>query len=149
MAETNPNGANQYQVDPRQIDFLKYYLDPKEKDTFSNAVRAGMKAGYTKEYSENILSLMPDWLSESIEKRKRILYKAEARGEKLIDSEDERVAADMVKHFTKTLGKEHYSERTEMTGKDGEALNKPIDPQEFNTILSQYAIRRKQEDSSS
>lgn len=137
------------ELNPRQIDFLRYYLDPKEKETFSNAYQSAVKAGFTEEYAKNITGQMPEWLSENIRRRERILNKAEMRGEMLIDSEDERVSADMVKHFTKTLGKEHYSERTEMTGKDGEALNKPIDPQEFNTILSQYAIRRKQEDSSS
>lgn len=33
-----------------------------------------------------------------------------------------RVQTDVAKHLTKTLGKEHYSERTEVTGKDGEKL---------------------------
>ena len=113
-------------LDPRQTAFLTYYLDPKS-ETFSNALQSGLKAGYKQEYAENILNLMPDWLSESMERRKRILNKAEKRLETLIDSDDEKVAADMVKHATKTLGKNvGYSDRTEITGKDGKDLPTPI-----------------------
>ena len=52
-----------------------------------------------------------------------MLNKAEKRLEKLIESKDERVAADVSKFIAKTQGKnEGYSERTELTGKDGEDL---------------------------
>lgn len=52
-----------------------------------------------------------------------MLEGAERRLEILIDSEDERVGADVSKFIAKTLGKnEGYSERTELTGKDGEKL---------------------------
>ena len=121
---------------PRQLDFLKYYLDPKEKDTFSNAYRSAIKAGYSEEYAQTIVSRNLEWVSEGVRRRERILNKAEARGEKLIDSKDQKVAADMVKHFTKTLGKEHYSERQEVTGKDGSEL-KGI------TIVKHYASEDK------
>ncbi len=115
-------------LNPQQIAFLKYYIDPKEVDTFGNALQSALKAGYTREYAENIMSLMPDWLSENIARRKRILEKAEKRLETLIDSEDERVAADMVKHTTKTLGKNvGYSDRLELTGKNGEAIKAKLD----------------------
>lgn len=97
-------------LDPRQTSFLANYLDPKS-ETYSNALQSALKAGYTQEYAENITSLMPDWLSESMGRRARILNKAEKRLEELLDSEDEKVAADMVKHSTKTLGKEFYSEQ--------------------------------------
>lgn len=109
------------ELDPRQTQFLKFYLDPKS-DTYSNALQSALKAGYKQEYAENITTLEPDWLLESIGRRKRILDKAEKRLENLLDSEDEKVVADLVKHTTKTLGKEHYSERTELTGKEGRDL---------------------------
>lgn len=52
-------------VDPRQASFLMFYLDPKS-ETFSNITQSGIKAGFSKEYSENLTGLMPAWLSESI-----------------------------------------------------------------------------------
>lgn len=109
------------ELDPKQTQFLKLYLDPKS-DTYSNALQSALKAGYKQQYAENITTLEPDWLLESIGRRKRILDKAEKRLETLLDSEDEKVVADLVKHTTKTLGKEHYSERSELTGAGGKDL---------------------------
>ena len=89
-----------------------------------NALQSAVKAGYSQEYAENITSLMPDWLSESIGRRKRLLEKAEKNLENLLDSEDEKIQADMSKFVTKTLGKnEGYSERVEQ---DITSAGKPI-----------------------
>lgn len=62
---TNPNGANQWVVDPRQELFLSYYLDPNS-ETWSNATKSALKAGYGEEYSQNLTSQMPTWLSEKL-----------------------------------------------------------------------------------
>ena len=110
------------ELDPRQISFLSYYLDTKS-DTYSNAMQSALKAGYAREYAENLTHLMPDWLSESIGRRKSMLIKAEKRLETSLNSEDEKIAQDTAKFIAKTLGKgEGYSERTELTGKDGSNL---------------------------
>jgi len=98
------------ELTPKQIEFLRNYNDPKS-ETFSNALQSALKAGYSQEYSENIMSLFPNWLSENIGRRKRMLLKAEKRLETLIDSEDERVSADVSKHITKTLGRDDYAEK--------------------------------------
>lgn len=108
-------------LDPRQIDFLLYYNDPKS-ETYANALQSALKAGYKQEYAESITAKMPEWLSENSGRRKRMLVKAEERLEKAIDSKDERVATDVSKFIAKTVGKEHYSERQEVTGKDGKDL---------------------------
>ncbi len=116
------------ELDPRQTLFLTYYLDPKS-ETFSNAYKSALKAGYANEYAENLMSLMPDWLSENIDRRKRMLHKAESRLEKHIESEDEKVSLDASKFVAKTLGKnEGYSERQEITGADGKNLGVVILP---------------------
>lgn len=114
-------GGNQYVDDPRQSLFLTYYNDPKS-ETFSNALQSALKAGYKREYAESILNKDLDWMAEGVGRRRRILNRAEERLEELLESKDEKVVADLVKHTTKTLGKEHYSERTEVTGKDGKDL---------------------------
>lgn len=79
----NPNGANQWVADPRQQLFLSYYLDPKS-ETFSNALQSGIKAGFTKQYSESIMSLMPEWLSEKLGKSS-LLIKAERNIDEILD----------------------------------------------------------------
>lgn len=58
MPETNPNGANQYQLDPRQKLCWDYYIDPTS-ETFSNATQSAMKAGYTEAYADQIT--VNDW----------------------------------------------------------------------------------------
>lgn len=110
------------ELSPRQIEFLRFYSDPKS-ETFGNALQSALKAGYSQEYSESITTKGLDWMAENVGRRKRMLAKAEARLELLAESEDERVSADVSKFLAKTLGKnEGYSERTEVTGKDGQAI---------------------------
>lgn len=126
-------------LEPRQIAFLKNYLDPKS-DTFSNALQSGIKAGFSEEYSSNITSLMPDWLSENIG-RTQMLKKAEKNLEEMLDmpiqtlewqgrGEDAeqvvitdvglvRIKQDTSKFVVSRLNKEKWSERSELTGKDG------------------------------
>lgn len=47
---------NQWQGDERQQRWLKYYMDPKEKDTWGNAYQAAIKAGYNESYATQIMS---------------------------------------------------------------------------------------------
>lgn len=110
-------------LEPRQIDFLKYYLDKKSK-TFSNAYQSALKAGFEEEYAKNLTSLMPKWLSESIEKLnyEKLLAKAEKNIDILLDSEDEKIKADITKFTTGRLGKKRWSDRIEHTGEDGKAI---------------------------
>ena len=50
--------ANQYSVDPRQLNFLANYLD-KDSETYANCLQSALKAGYAREYAENLMNLMP------------------------------------------------------------------------------------------
>jgi hypothetical protein len=124
----NPNKVNQYtDPDPRQSLFLKYYLDPKS-ETFSNALQSGLRAGYSEEYSRNILSMGLDWLSDSIDSE-HMVKKAEKNLNNLMESEDEKVKLDTSKFVASRLGKKKWSERIENTGADGKDLipDKEID----------------------
>lgn len=129
MARNNPNGANQYQVDPRQALFLANYLNPKSK-TFSNAYQSALEAGYTEEYAANILNQDTDWLSESLESNKMV-QKAEKVLEKAleIDVTDEKIGDRALKasqFVTSRLNKAKWSERIEATGANGKDLPVPI-----------------------
>lgn len=130
--KTNPNKVNQHTApDPRQTLFLKSYLDPKSK-TFSNAYKSAMEVGYSKEYAENMMSLMPAWLSESIESLD-LLKIAEKRLKQYVQFEpineegkiDHQLMSNQFKAMQlilKGIGKDKYSERQEVTGKDGQEL---------------------------
>ncbi len=120
--KTNPNGANQYKVDPRQALFLSYYLDTKS-DTFSNAYQSALRAGYEQEYAESITSLMPKWLSEYIGDS-YLVKKAEKNLQEMLEMDDDdsgmkRIKADITKFVLERLNKEKYSPRQEFGGGDG------------------------------
>jgi len=56
---------NQWQGNPQQLLFMRYYLDVNEPETFSNAYRSAVKAGYNEYYARNIASdYRTKWLSE-------------------------------------------------------------------------------------
>lgn len=83
---TNPHGANQYRLDPRQSLFLAYWLDP-ESQSFSNATKSAVLAGYEQTYAENILDKMPAWLLAKVGEHKssRMLEKAERNIEEMLE----------------------------------------------------------------
>jgi hypothetical protein len=128
--ESNPNGANQYLLDPRQKKCWELYINPKSK-TFGNAMQSALEAGYEPATANQITTF--DWF---IGKRRRLnmLEKAEKVLEKALDYKTEeddgkikvdllRVQTDVAKTVVTTLGKnEGYSTRNEVTGKDGEAI---------------------------
>jgi len=129
---------------PQQTEFLAYYLDPKS-GTYSNATRSAVKAGYSEDYADNLTSLMPDWLSESIGRQGKIVLKAERNLDSFMDSEDERVKADMTKFVLSRLKKESYSDRQEITGKDGkDIIPTPIlDLRETKTVENSNITENK------
>lgn len=123
MAEApNPNGANQYQLDPRQKLCWDFYVDPRS-ETFGNALQSAIKAGYEETTATQITTY--EWF---LEKRRRLnlLPKAEKVLEEtlglpqqydkdgLLDSGLQRVKLDAAKFVASTQGKnEGYSQKTE------------------------------------
>lgn len=69
---TNKYGANQYILDPRQELFISYYLNP-DSETWSNAYKSALKAGYAEEYAQSITGQGTSWFSESISDNSLIL----------------------------------------------------------------------------
>ncbi len=141
--ETNPNGANQYVLDPRQALFFELYLDPKSL-TFSNALQSALKAGFSQSYAESLMNLMPSWLSEKLGEL-NMLTKAERNLDKMLDLNTRepvmtmfgplkdgitkevitkenssllKVKADVSKFVAERIGKAKYS-----TGEKGNTVN--------------------------
>jgi len=110
------------ELTPRQFEFLSYYNNPKSP-TFGNALQSALKAGFAQEYAETITAQMPEWLSENLGRRKRLLHKAEQVLEDSLDWEEKNLRLDSAKFIAKTQGKdEGYSDRVEHTGKNGTPL---------------------------
>ncbi|MEI9966183.1 MAG: hypothetical protein WDN67_00685 [Candidatus Moraniibacteriota bacterium] len=145
-------GKSNDELTPRQIEFLRYYNDPKS-DTFGNALQSALRAGYSQEYAENITHLAPEWLSESIGRRKRLLEKAEQALEETLDMpidilklDDDveivrtdpaliRIKQDTAKFIAKTQGKDQgYSERQEVSGPNGTPLEKGLSKEDRENL---------------
>ncbi len=124
------NELEEVYLDPRQKMMWRSYTDPKSP-TFSNAAQSAIKAGYSEYYSHAITS--KGWF-KAYKRRYNLLQKAEKVLDKTLDMETKddagreqadllRVQNDAAKFVAKTLGKdEGYSERTEMTGANGESI---------------------------
>lgn len=48
--------GNQWQATQRQQDWLNYYMNPREKETWGNAYQSAIKAGYSESYANRIVS---------------------------------------------------------------------------------------------
>ena len=100
-------------LDPRQIKFLELYLNP-QSDTFANALQSALKAGYRQEYAENIMSLLPKWLSESIEDTELVKKALKNLKDFLDEKKDKRIKADITKFVLERLYKRKFSTKTEV-----------------------------------
>lgn len=129
---TNPNGANQYILDPRQKKCWDLYISPSS-ETFGNARQSAIKAGYVEDYADQITTA--EWFLEKL-RRLNMLSKAEKVLDKTltmeaIDMEGKldvgllRVQTDVAKHITSTLGKnDGYSTKAELDlTTQGEKIN--------------------------
>lgn len=50
-----PVQPNQWTASPQQLNWLRYYMDPNEKETYANSYQAAIKAGYSESYARNIM----------------------------------------------------------------------------------------------
>ncbi len=127
--------------------FLAEYINPKSAN-FGNARQSALKAGYSESYADNIMELMPDWLSDNIGDVKR-LRKAEKILDKTLDMEaiDEagkvdnsllKTQNDTAKFIAERLNKKKYSTRSELTGKDGEQLFNNEDKAKAKKAIGEY-----------
>ncbi len=120
---TNPNGANQYILDPRQKMCWELYTNPTS-ETFGNATQSAIRAGYEPIYADVISTV--DWFKGKLRKL-NMVSKAEKVLEETLDyvSIDEkgkidsgvgRLKLDAAKHVTSSLGKDDgYSTKFEVS----------------------------------
>lgn len=134
--QNNPYGSNQFVLDPRQKLCWDLYVNPKS-ETFHNAYRSAIKAGYEETYATQITTAR--WFIDK-EKRLNLLNKAEEVledtlnmstqtvkkvGDEEVIIEDPaliKIKQDSAKFVAERVGKHIYSTRNELTGKDGEQI---------------------------
>lgn len=121
MKENKEEKATWKELNPQQELFLKSFLDPKS-ETFGNYTQSGIRAGFSKEYSESISSQLPKWLDEALEDSFLVTKALENLSEFLGDRENASIRADMTKFTLKNLANGKFSERQEVTGKGGKDL---------------------------
>lgn len=99
-------------LDPRQALFLEYYLKP-QSPTFSNIYQSAIKAGYSDEYAQNMRAKTLEWVSENVGSvtKDKLVTKAKRNLDKLLDSDDEKIQADITKFVAKTDSE--FSEKSE------------------------------------
>lgn len=51
-----PVQPNQWTASHQQLNWLRYYMDPNEKETYANSYQAAIKAGYSERYARDIMS---------------------------------------------------------------------------------------------
>ena len=67
IATTSDATANQWQATQKQQNWLKYYMDPKETETYGNSYQAALKAGFSPSYASKIMSptLALQWVQQA------------------------------------------------------------------------------------
>lgn len=148
-----PGYKKQAVESPKQLRFLEFYNDPKSK-TFGNAAGSARAAGFGKNYSRAITYKMPGWLQEARERRIKMLAKAEQvledtltmntkvkvfAGTAVIDVKEDsglrKIKQDSAKFIAERVGKDYYSVRSELTGKEGG----PVEIKKLETELREWA----------
>jgi len=124
---------------PQQEKFLTAFLDPASP-TWSNYYKSALAAGYKEEYAQNISHLMPEWLSESIGDN-ALIKKALVNLQEFLEGESEDLRWKSTNLVLKGLMKDKFSERSEVTGKNGQPVvfqiaNDISDKQSTNTDTS-------------
>jgi len=129
----NPNGANGSTSDPREQLCWDYFVTTITSKGKGNAKQSAIKAGYSEEHADNIT--LQGWFKERLKKLRKgeRLSRAEKNLEEVqcldiyndegkIEKDVLRVRTDVDKFIAKTHDKETYSDRTELTGKDGDNI---------------------------
>ena len=74
---SNPNGSNQYSLDPRQKLCWEYYISPKS-ETFGNAYQSAVRVGYEESYATQIT--VSQWFIDKVRRLNLV-----SKGEKVLD----------------------------------------------------------------
>lgn len=63
--------GNQWQATEQQLNWLNYYMNPKEEETYANPYQSAIKAGYSESYARNIMN--PSTALQWVQQAKNIM----------------------------------------------------------------------------
>jgi len=123
-----------FKLNSQQQAFKEAYLNP-ESPTFGNKTQSAILAGYSPDYADSIGCKGNKWMEEIVgdlkrlEKAEKVLdktleYNVERNGK--IDNQLLAIQNKTAIFIAETAGKEKYSKRTELTGKDGATLGNSL-----------------------
>jgi len=144
------------EMNPQRLIFKEAYCNP-ESDTFGNAYKSALKAGFSDEYAKCITSQGTEWFSEIIRDMKMANKAEEVLSEMLempvkqkkIDNGEEvlltdtalvKIKQDTAKFVASRLRKEKWSQRSELSGPGGSILM-PLSEQtkkQINEAIDDY-----------
>lgn len=113
--------------------FQEFFTKP-DSSTYGDVHASLVKAGFDEDEARRVVKHGEFWVEEVVGpfRRQRMLKKAEETLEQslsLFNAEEPsliKASVDAAKFVTSRLGKQHYSERQEVTGKDGKDLPQPL-----------------------
>ena len=99
---------------PQQQQFKEYYLNPSS-ETFGNAKRSALKAGYSENYSNNLTGQGSEWIDGLIRDYKMLAAAEAALAEALDhvgeDAQHKKIKVDVAKFVAKGMAKDKYSDK--------------------------------------
>lgn len=110
---------------PQQKNFILFYNNP-QSPTFGNKYQSAIKAGYSHNYAIKIGQADPLWFRDHC-RHGQLLEKAENVLDEMLDivpedAKELKIKQDTAKFVASSVGKEIYSTRRELTGKEGKKL---------------------------
>ena len=106
----------------QQLDFLRFYLDPKS-ETWNDVPNSARRANFSETYAINLKNKELTWL-EDLPQDDFLIKKAVRNLSKFVDDEENKnIQWDATKFTLTTLKKDKFSTRQELTGKDGEKIS--------------------------
>lgn len=149
----------------QEMAFWGWYLDPTSP-TLMNATQSALKAGFPEDKARVVSqyqwfkrgTLKAEVFSSAENVLKNMLelnttnVKIDKDGNEIVNQDPAliKIKQDTAKFIASTLGKRDYSARTEISGKDGGAIETKvvkIDDKEFENILNAYAKNRSDKQS--
>ncbi len=138
-------------LNEQQMAFKNAYVDPSS-ETFSNAYKSALKAGYTDEYSKNITAQGNEWFSEILRDKEMLDNAEKALAEAVsmapvdengkTDSGLYRVKVDAAKFVAKGLNKQKWAEQANVDHSTG---GKPLTGL-LNELFNNVSNKKDSED---
>lgn len=122
-----------FKLDLRQAKFVMFYCLPNS-ETYSNAYKSALKAGFTDSYARNITTENLDWMNRALSEitgaitKNSLIQKSKEVIQETLEGKDKRLAQDSAKFVLKT--DTDFSDKHDITS-NGESVGAPVALVEF------------------